>query len=254
MSYSFPHVIIELQLELRSRLGTVMSWVPCFYPVSLMHSQKADNNSNWTLEFSGDYTKMCIFANKKEHLFFKLCDGRTSFCWTWEAGLSGPKKYFLLRYLVVMWDDLSCLTALSFWGVLLYCSKSSQHVRWMLCRNTNVTFASALTYCTVVDIFYLYHHTFHLCMTMNILYMLVWWEYYLTRKLRVFLSSPGILILEERHKVPNLMAVTKQGTKTVTLVIRRHTGPRFRKIMCFYKGSRVCKRREIWDGSTLLRL
>lgn len=212
----FPHVIAERQMELRPHLGTVLFLPSCFnaFPESWNATTQSEHSAAVTMR------KCVCLPIRKRKVFLMLCEGCTSFCWSEEAGLSGPKKYFLSRYFVVTWEDLSCRTALSFWGVLLYCSKSSQHVRWMLCRNTNITFTYVRMYWTCC------------CF---------------------YLGSPGFLVLEERHKVADLMAVTEQGTEPVALVIWRHAGPGFRQ-MCFYKGSRMCNRREMWAWSKLLRL
>lgn len=104
-----------------------------FVPVCLMLSLKVDKYSILTA------LSLCQEGNAgKQHWTCFESMWHTSFCCSDVAGLSEPKKYFLSRYLVAMWDDLSCLTAFSFWGVLLYCSRSNQHVRWILSRNTQV--------------------------------------------------------------------------------------------------------------------
>lgn len=154
-------------------------------------------------------------------------DWRTSFCCSAEAGLSDPKKYFLLRYLFAMWDDLSCLTALSLWGVLLYCSRSSQHVRWILSRNTrwehpcyfhinSALYRSYKIMCAFPVQFNV--NMMHICRSGTV--YCCTYIVYLFRKRGGYRSnqdknlienycSPGSMILEEGHKVPDLMTMAK---------------------------------------------
>lgn len=66
----------------------------------------------------------------------------TCSCCCLVAGLLGPKKYFLFKYLFLMSLDFSSLPSLSLWSILLNCSISTQHMRSILQTNLNRMFSS----------------------------------------------------------------------------------------------------------------